>query len=69
MELPTPVLLAKAKENCEPLEARKGQKDSSLEPSEGVNTLTLDLWPSQLLRKQIFVILSHQVFGNLLNQT
>lgn len=59
MELPTPALLAKAKENCEPLEARKRQKDSSLEPSEGVKTLTLDLWPSQLLRKQIFVILSY----------
>ena len=43
MELATQVLLAKAKENYEPLEARKGQKDSSLEPSEGVNTLTLAL--------------------------
>lgn len=48
VELATQVLLAKAKENCEPLEARKGQKDSSLEPSGGVNILTLDLWPSQL---------------------
>lgn len=48
LELATQVLLAKAKENCEPLEARKGQKDSSLEPSGGVNILTLDLWPSQL---------------------
>lgn len=48
VELATQVLLAKAKENCEPLEARKGRKDSSLEPSGGVNILTLDLWPSQL---------------------
>lgn len=59
-EVETGMMLPEAKELLEPLEAGRGKKGSSLEPSEGARPyryLHFRLLASRSVREQIFIVL------------